>query len=233
MNARRLLQLLFVAVATLAPLTHSRAGTLVHFSTNIASFEVELYDLSMPTTVANFLSYVSGSAYSSTLIQRSTTYNPNGIQIIQGGGWKLTSGNQLFPVATGSSIPLETGTAVNARGTIAMARGAATDSATSQYYFNLQDNVGLDGNYAVFGNVVGEAGLAALDAIGAVTVYDCRMQLGEQFGELPLTAASLDPSSLVLINSVAPVPEPSTILVAAAGIAAAVGSRRPKTGAHL
>jgi len=171
MNARRLLQLLFVAVATLAPLTHSRAGTLVHFSTNIASFEVELYDLSMPTTVANFLSYVSGSAYSSTLIQRSTTYNPNGIQIIQGGGWKLTSGNQLFPVATGSSIPLETGTAVNARGTIAMARTNDPNSATCQFFINHKDNDFLNpspGNagYAAFGQV--KSGMEAVDAIAKV-----------------------------------------------------------------
>lgn len=43
---------------------------------------------------------------------------------------------------------------------------------------------------------------AALDALGGVPVYDCVAQLGSACGELPLTAAFLDPASLVLINGV-------------------------------
>ncbi|MEX0668827.1 MAG: PEP-CTERM sorting domain-containing protein, partial [Pirellulales bacterium] len=35
-------------------------------------------------------------------------------------------------------------------------------------FFKVQSNPALDGNYAVFGNVVGAAGLAALDTNGAV-----------------------------------------------------------------
>jgi len=176
--------------------------------------------------VANFLSYVTGSSYSSTLIHRSTTYNPADIQVIQGGGFVL-AGNQLLSVVTNAPIVLESGTATNARGTIAMARGAATDSATSQFFFNVQDNPALNGNYAVFGRVVGADGLAALDAIGAVPVYDCTVQLGAVFNELPLTAPSIDPSSLVLVNGVTAVPEPSTLALAAAGLAAAAFRRRP------
>ena len=109
-----------------------------------------------------------------------------------------------------------------------MARGAATDSATSQFFFNVQSNPALDGNYAVFGNVVGSTGLAALDAIAAVTVYDASPQLGSAFAELPLTAPSLAAGSLVLVNSVGvvPVPEPSAAILAAAGLAAAACVRR-------
>jgi cyclophilin family peptidyl-prolyl cis-trans isomerase len=106
-----------------------------------------------------------------------------------------------------------------------MARGAATDSATSQFYFNVQNNPALDGSYAVFGNVVGAAGLAALDAIGAVPVYDCTVQLGAAFSELPLTAPSLDASSLVMVNSV-PEPQPSVMILAAAGLTAVAFARR-------
>lgn len=217
-------RMLLVVVAALVP-TAARAGTIVRFDTNVADFDVELLDTAMPITVANFLSYVSGSSYSSTLIHRSTTYNAADIQIIQGGGY-LLSGNQLLPVTTGSSIVLESGTATNVRGTIAMARGAATDSATSQYFFNIQDNPALNGNYAVFGRVVGAEGLAALDAIGAVQVYDCTVQLGSAFAELPLLAASLDASSLVLVNSVTAVPEPSTMVLAAIGLAVAAARWR-------
>jgi len=207
-----------VAIAGIFPAV-TRAGTIVHFDTNLVDFNVELFDTAMPITVANFLSYVSGSSYSSTLIHRSTTYNPADIQIIQGGGY-LLSGNQLLPVVTSPPIVLESGTATNVRGTIAMARGAATDSATSQFFFNIQDNPALNGNYAVFGQVVGSEGLAALDTIGGVTVYDCTVQLGAAFSELPLTSSSLDASSLVLVNSIAAVPEPSTTTLVAVGLVA-------------
>lgn len=221
-TALRIATPLLAILAALLPAA-GRGGTIVRFDTNVASFDVELFDSAMPITVANFLSYVSGSSYTSTLIHRSTTYNPADIQIIQGGGY-LLSGNQLLPVATNAPIVLESGTATNVRGTIAMARGAATDSATSQYFFNIQDNPALNGNYAVFGRVMGPAGLAALDAIGGVTVYDCTVQLGSAFGELPLLAESLQPSSLVLVNSVTAVPEPSTVVLASVGLAAAASA---------
>jgi cyclophilin family peptidyl-prolyl cis-trans isomerase len=50
-----------------------------------------------------------------------------------------------------------------------MARQSAPDSATSQFYFNVTDNLQLDtanGGYAVFGKVV--SGLEAMDAISKV-----------------------------------------------------------------
>jgi len=223
-SLRFVARMLLVVVAALVP-TAGRAGTIVRFDTNLVDFDVELFDSAMPITVANFLSYVSGSSYDSTIIHRSTTYNPADIQIIQGGGF-LLSANQLLSVVTNAPIVLESGTATNVRGTIAMARGAATDSATSQYFFNVQDNPALNGNYAVFGRVVGPQGLAALDTIGAVEVYDCTVQLGATFRELPLTAESLDASSLVLVNSVTAVPEPSALLLAAVGLASAVSAGR-------
>jgi peptidyl-prolyl cis-trans isomerase A (cyclophilin A) len=57
----------------------------------------------------------------------------------------------------------------NLKGTIAMARSADLNSATSQFYFNLADNVALDtsnGGYAVFGKVV--SGAEVLDAMANV-----------------------------------------------------------------
>jgi len=218
-------QVILPLVAAMLVAGSAPAGTFVHFDTNVASFDVELYDTAMPTTVANFLSYVNAGSYTSSLIHRSTTYNPSDIQIVQGGGYFL-SGNQLLSIPTNAPIILESGSVGNIRGTIAMARGAATNSATSQFFFNVQSNPALDGNYAVFGNVVGATGLAALDAIGAVPVYDCTAQLGAAFGEMPLTAPSLDAASVVMVNSVVPVPEPSPLVLAAVGLAAAAFARR-------
>jgi len=223
--AIRQISLILPLVAAMLVADTAPASTFVHFDTNVASFDVELYDTAMPITVANFLSYVNAGSYTSSIIHRSTTYNPADIQIVQGGGYYI-SANQLLSIPTNAPIILESGSVGNIRGTIAMARGAATDSATSQFYFNVQSNPALDGNYAVFGNVVGAAGLAALDAIGAVPVYDCTAQLGAAFGEMPLTAPSLDANSVVMVNSVVPVPEPSAMILAAAGLAAAAFARR-------
>ena len=223
---RRVSCLLLVVIATLLPAA-SRAGTFVRFDTNVGVFDVELFDTAMSVTVANFLAYVNAGSYTSSLIHRSTTYNPADIQIVQGGGFALTN-NAVDSIPTFPSIKLEKDPPKNVRGTIAMARGAAADSATSQFFFNVQSNPALDGNYAVFGNVVGSTGLAALDAIGAVRVYDASPQLGPPFAELPLTAPSLAAGSLVLVNSVGvvPVPEPSAAILAAAGLAASACVRR-------
>jgi peptidyl-prolyl cis-trans isomerase A (cyclophilin A) len=226
MNISRLLTLLLAGILALP--SAATAGTIVQFDTNLGAFDVELFEATMPGTVANFLTYVTSNRYDSTIIHRSTTYNPADIQIVQGGG-VLLSGGQLFAVATDPAIALETGHQ-NLRGTIAMARGTAPDSATSQWYLNVTDNPALDGGYAVFGQITDSAGLAVLDAIAGVPVYDASGAIGSpMFAELPLTSPSLDPSTLVLVTSVtavAAVPEPSTYALAAAGLAAAAVIRR-------
>ena len=216
---------LVAPVVLLAASLPATAGSLVRFATNVGEFDVELYDAAMPITVANFLTYVNADRYDSTIIHRSTTYNPADIQIVQGGAYLLSSGS-LLPVTTDPPIVLESGSATNVRGTIAMARTSAPNSATSQFFFNVQSNPALDGNYAVFGNVVGAAGLAAIDAIGAVPVYDVSVQLGAAFSELPLLNPSLDPSSVVLVQSVNVVPEPTTLALSIAGLTAAAACRR-------
>ena len=216
---------LVAPVVLLAASLPATAGSLVRFATNVGEFDVELYDAAMPITVANFLTYVNADRYDSTIIHRSTTYNPADIQIVQGGAYLLSSGS-LLPVTTDPPIVLESGSATNVRGTIAMARTSAPNSATSQFFFNVQSNPALDGNYAVFGNVVGATGLAAIDAIGAVPVYDVSVQLGAAFSELPLLNPALDPSNVVLVQSVNVVPEPTTLALAIAGLTAAAAYRR-------
>lgn len=177
-----------------------RAETLVRFSTSQGNFTVALYDDTMPYTVDNFLRYVRAGLYSSTIFHRSTTYNPATIQIVQGGGFAL-SGTSLNPIVPYDPINLVVGPA-NTRGTLAMARTSAPNSATSQWYFNVTDNPGLDGNYAVFGRILGTDGMAVLDSLAAVPVYNVSAQLGGTFAELPLTQPSLATSSLVMVHSV-------------------------------
>jgi cyclophilin family peptidyl-prolyl cis-trans isomerase len=116
----------------------------------------------VPTTVSNFLSYVSTGFYSSTLFHRVMA----GF-VVQGGGYTtglVKKAGQLAPIVLESNKGL-----LNTRATVAMARTGAFDSATSEFYFNLVNNTALDfesaakPGYAVFGTVL--SGLDVVDAI--------------------------------------------------------------------
>jgi cyclophilin family peptidyl-prolyl cis-trans isomerase len=168
---------------------------VARFQSVLGEFDVLLDPVAAPISVTNFASYANRGAYDGTFIHRSTTYEPASIQIVQGGGFQLVTTN-IFPVPTNAPIPLEAGLP-NTRGTLAMARGSDPDSATSQWYFNISDNPGLDFNYAVFGHVLG-AGISVVDAIGAVDVYD----FGSVFSELPLFGPQALVQNFVLINAI-------------------------------
>ena len=134
----------------------------VTLTTTLGTLVVELDPTAVQLTVDNFLQYVKDKFYDNTIFHRVIA------GFVAQGGW-------LTPtpaVQTGqrAAINLEVGKGLsNVRGTIAMARTSELNSATSQFYFNLVDNVALDtagGGYAVFGKLV--QGLDVLDAIGQV-----------------------------------------------------------------
>jgi hypothetical protein len=73
-------------------------------------------------------------------------------------------------------------------------------------------------------------GMTVIDAMAAVPVYDASTYLGGEFLELPLTARELVVGSLVRINSVTVVPEPSALVMV--GLAAlGVATRRVRKSA--
>ncbi len=120
-----------------------------------------------PKTVDNFLAYVKAAHYNGTVFHRVI---PN--FMIQGGG--MTADLKEKPTRAPIALEARNGL-VNARGTIAMARTSAPDSATSQFFLNVKDNSFLDaanspdGNgYAVFGRVADDASLAVVDRIRQV-----------------------------------------------------------------
>ena len=191
---------LFTIVCLLLSTFPASADPLVaRFESNMGDLDVLLDPIAAPRSVDNFSAYANRGAYDVTIIHRSTTYNRLDIQIVQGGGFELV-GNTLPPIPSDPPIPLEAGRA-NALGTLAMARTSDPDSATSQWFFNVTDNPGLDFNYAVFGSVFG-AGQNVIEAIGAVPVYDASIALGPVYGQLPLLADSISIDSLVLINKI-------------------------------
>jgi peptidyl-prolyl cis-trans isomerase A (cyclophilin A) len=136
----------------------------VSLVTNLGSMVVELNPTATPLSTDNFLQYANSKFYDNTIIHRIVT---TGIFVAQG-GW-LTPTPAVQP-GQKAAIALEVNKGLsNLKGTIAMARSADLNSATSQYYFNLADNVALDtsnGGYAVFGKVV--SGSEVLEAMANV-----------------------------------------------------------------
>lgn len=139
------------------------ADTFVRIDTDAGSFAIELFEEAAPITVENFLGYVDSGAYDGTLVHRSVDNF-----VIQGGGYAyLPQQGSFAEVTTGPTITNEFNLS-NQRGTVAMAKiGGDPNSATSQWFINVQDNLNLDTaeeGYAVFGRVLG-AGMGVVDAI--------------------------------------------------------------------
>ncbi len=139
------------------------AGPKVAFDTNHGTFVIELNPEKAPITVKNFLQYVDSGFYANTVFHRViSTF------MIQGGGFTP----EMQKKKTQPAIKLESGNGLsNARGTVAMARTANRDSATSQFFVNVVTNKKLDtygGGYAVFGKVI--RGMDVVDKIKNVKV---------------------------------------------------------------
>jgi len=128
---------------------------IVCMRTSLGDVYIEL-DYSAPVTCANFLRYVNEGAYDYSLFHRSIP----GF-VVQGGGVTVDfSDYSLYDIPVYDPIVNEfSPERSNVYGTVAMARqGGAVNSATSQFFFNLADNTGLDTvdeGFTVFGNVVG------------------------------------------------------------------------------
>src|SRR6266567_1981271 len=138
-------------------------GTLAQFRTVFGDIEVELYDQDKPVTVQNFIRYVQSGLYSDMFMHRVVTNF-----VIQGGGifveYRNTSSNTLAYIPTFPAVTNEFKVGKfysNTYGSIAMAKTADPNSATSQFFFNLANNSGsLDdtnnsGGFTVFGHVIG------------------------------------------------------------------------------
>ncbi len=135
----------------------------VVLETSKGNITLELNATKAPLSTANFLKYVEKGHYNGTVFHRVINNF-----MIQGGGFN----RDMVQKATEAPIKNEWQNGLkNNRGTIAMARTSAPDSATSQFYINVVDNAMLDrardgAAYAVFGKVV--AGMDVVDAIKEV-----------------------------------------------------------------
>lgn len=150
--------LLLAAAAAFASAPAFAANPQVEFDTSAGVIKVELYPDAAPKTVANFLEYVKAKYYDGMIFHRVI----DGF-MIQGGGFTTDFKNKPTrpPVVNEAELSGKAGL-LNVPGTIAMARTSDPNSATAQFFINVNDNKSLNfragdpggAGYTVFGKVV-------------------------------------------------------------------------------
>jgi peptidyl-prolyl cis-trans isomerase A (cyclophilin A) len=161
----------------------------VQLDTSMGKIVVELDRTRAPLTVDNFLTYVVKGHYDNTLFHRVIAEF-----VVQGGGLDLKQEER--PVA--APIVNESGNGLsNTFGTIAMARDQNPHSATSQFYFNVGENVRLDPSsrrwgYAVFGEVIEGA-----DVIQAMSNVATEQNQKLQWPDFPIKDIILEKATLL------------------------------------
>jgi len=124
--------------------------------TSMGDITIELFD-DMPITSENFENLTECGIFNGTIFHR-VVHN----FVVQGGDATLKG---IDVPTIRDELPNKHS---NVRGSVAMAKTSEPNSANSQFYINLVDNVRLDNNYSVFGKVV--AGMNVVDAIANVPV---------------------------------------------------------------
>jgi cyclophilin family peptidyl-prolyl cis-trans isomerase len=160
---------------------------IVVMETSMGTIKIELNAEKAPISVKNFLQYVDDKFYDGTVFHRVI-----GDFMIQGGGFEplkgvdTLDGFQAKQKKTKDPIKNESGNGLsNVRGSIAMARTNALNSATSQFYINVEDNSQkLDQpKYCVFGKVI--EGMDVVDKIKKVETRSIQ-QGGQKIGDVPV-----------------------------------------------
>jgi peptidyl-prolyl cis-trans isomerase A (cyclophilin A) len=148
----KLTSLFILSTAAVVPAGALAADPQVDFKTSAGTIRVELYPAKAPKTVENFLQYVRDGHYNGTIFHRVIP----GF-MVQGGGMKA----DMSQKPTRAPVPIESKNGLtNDVGWLAMARTSDPNSATAQFFININDNKflnypGQDGyGYTVFGKVV-------------------------------------------------------------------------------
>lgn len=160
-----IVSLLVVFIAFQEKETENRVATV---ETNKGIIKFELYEDKTPITTSNFIQLAESGFYDGLTFHRVV---PN--FVVQGGD---PLGNGMG--GSGKNIPLEIHPDLHhTLGAVAMARSQNPDSASSQFYITLSPQPGLDGDYAVFGQV-----LIGQDVVNRIQQGDImiRVTIGEK-----------------------------------------------------
>lgn len=167
MSAKVISRLVIVTVLLISVGAFARGKSVnVIMNTNYGDVEIVLFKDKAPATVKNFLKYVDSGFYKKTIFHRVI----NGF-MVQGGGYNTSMQRKttMQPVKNEASNGLS-----NEVGTIAMARTSEINSATSQFFINVNNNSFLNYKnstnsgygYAVFGKVI--KGMSVINKIKMV-----------------------------------------------------------------
>jgi len=154
----KLTRLFILTTAAVVPSGALAADPQVDLRTSAGTIRIELYPAKAPKTVENFLQYVKDGHYNGTVFHRVI----DGF-MIQGGGFDSSFKQKATrkPIGNEAKGGVAAGLK-NEVGTLAMARTSDPDSATAQFFINVNDNAFLNSGdpkgdgvgYAVFGKVV-------------------------------------------------------------------------------
>ena len=162
----------------------------VEMRTSIGTIVLELYPENAPETVKNFVQYVKDGFYNGTIFHRVISDF-----MIQGGGFTA----DLQQKKTRDPIKHEGGNGLrNQVGSIAMARTADPNSATSQFFINVVDNQMLDFRgpgpqeigYCVFGRVI-----KGLDVVNKIRNVDTTARGPHQ--NVPVQTVTIEKVTLI------------------------------------
>ncbi len=142
----------------------------VVMETNVGTLVMDTLNWETPVTVDNFLTYVEEGFYNDIIFHRVVRNF-----VVQAGllTYNVDTGEFARP-QPGDPIRNESQWSIsNSRGTVAMARTNALDSATAQFYINQVDNTDLDfggafGGYTVFAELA--SGIDVVDTMSTSTV---------------------------------------------------------------
>jgi peptidyl-prolyl cis-trans isomerase A (cyclophilin A)/peptidyl-prolyl cis-trans isomerase B (cyclophilin B) len=155
---RNLITITIAAIGLAAGAQTQAANPQVDLDTTAGKIRIELDPAAAPKTVENFLAYVNAKFYDGTQFHRVI----KGF-MIQGGGFTTDFKQKPTrpPIKNEAEDSSKAGL-TNIPGTIAMARTSDPNSATAQFFINVNDNKSLNFReatpqgygYVVFGKVV-------------------------------------------------------------------------------
>jgi len=171
--------------------------------TTLGAIDIALYDNITPQHVENFLAYVTSGGYDGVAFHRSLP----GF-VVQAGGFKPVTAPNVFTTVAKRPSPFNEPGLANVRGTIAAAKlDGDPDSATTDFFLNLNDNrTNLDNQnsgFTVFGRVTGN-GMNVVDAIAALPSQTYSVVIdgaSASFSDWPMNAASA-PASMDIAQTV-------------------------------
>ena len=194
------MRFLFVILSMTVVFNASANYPQVEIKTSQGPILVELYPDKAPKTVENFLNYVKTDFYKGTIFHRVVNNF-----VIQGGGYlpDLKAKDTLPPISSEAMNGLR-----NDAGMLAMARTHDINSATSQFYINVERNLFLNHHkpvpdyygYTVFGKVIN--GMDVVRKIAALKTTTA----GPYFQDVPVENVIIQDVKLVPEIIIEPIP---------------------------